>query len=938
MRDIIVAVDLETTGLDPANDRIIEIGAVKFRGDEMLDEFQTVVDPGCPIPRYITQLTGLRDRDVENAPRLSEILPSLRRFIGSAPILGHNVRFDLTFLRAHGLPLDNSAIDTYVLASTLLPDAPRYNLSALATRLGFTIDGAHRALNDVYMTVGIYLELWKRVAALPVDVLSEIVWAGRMMPWYGNLFFEAALAERGGEVFDALHSPDGFGLDADLGALFPPFEEERDFSLHPRRPPKLLDLDEIAATIEPGGKLAQAFSEYEYRVQQASMLKAVGRAFNEGQHILVEAPTGVGKSLGYLIPAAYYAFQNDSRVVVSTNTINLQEQLIDKDIPLLAATLGVPIRAAVLKGRNNYLCPRRLAALRRRGPTSPDETMMLARLLVWLTTNQSGDRGGITLRGAVEEAIWHRVSAEDEGCTLDRCAAQMGGGCPFYRARKAAETAHILIVNHALLLSDVVADGHVLPTYHHLIVDEAHHLEAAITNGLSFRADPKIIQRQTAELGTPTTGLLGEVLHQCRGVIPGGYFATLEGFVSRVSEASSFMNRHVELFFEILQRFLENHVRFSQSEYTQQIRILDAFRRQAAWVEVETQWDNLSQFTSVIALAMAELAQGLRDLEDYDIDQYDDLLTGVSAAARHLNDLHQRLDEVVNQPDANTVYWVELRPDGERVSLHAAPLDVGPLVQKHLWFTKETIVMTSATLRTDGTFSYIGSRLGAEDVGEVAVDSPFDYEASTLLYLVNDIPTPDDRVAYQEAVEQGILDLCRATEGRALVLFTSYAQLQQTSRAVSDTLAQEDIVVYDQSSGVSRAQLVENFIQTPKSVLMGTRSFWEGVDIPGVDLSVLVIVRLPFNVPSDPLFAARSEQFDNPFMQYAVPEAILRFKQGFGRLIRRTDDRGVVAIFDRRVISKRYGQMFLDALPSCTVQRGRLADLPDAAAKWLAMG
>jgi DNA polymerase-3 subunit epsilon/ATP-dependent DNA helicase DinG len=674
---------------------------------------------------------------------------------------------------------------------------------------------------------------------------------------------------------------------------------------------------------------------YDLRAQQVSMMRAVCTAFNEGRHTMLEAPTGVGKSMAYLIPAIHFAVQNDDRIVISTNTITLQEQLINKDIPLLQACLGVPFRAAVLKGRSNYLCPRRLAALRRRGPTSSDEMQMLARILVWLTQSRTGDRGELTLRGPAEASVWHRLSAEDEGCTTERCSSQMGGACPFYRAKRAAEAAHLVIVNHALLLSDIATEGRVLPEYKHLIIDEAQNLEVATTQGLSFRTDPATISRQLAELGTASTGLLGEVLHQTRGSIPPDHFATLENFVNVVVAASAYMNQHVISFFGAVRLFLETHVRIPRNEYIQQVRLLSAMRTQPKWSDVLAHWTNLSNFTSGIAEAMTQLAVGLRELEEYDIPEYDDLVSGLSAAARDLTQLHQRLNEIADAPDPNMIYWAEFQPDGARISLHAAPLDVGPLVQRYVWHAKETVIMTSATMRCDNSFAYLRDRLDAEEVDEIVIDSPFDYESNTLLYLVNDIPEPSDPVGYQRAVEQGILSLCRATEGRALVLFTSYAQLRETSNAVSEALARDGIVVYDQTDGSSRSQLLEGFIESEKAVLMGTRSFWEGVDVPGTDLSVLVIVRLPFSVPSDPLFAARSELFDNPFAQYAIPETILRFRQGFGRLIRRKDDHGVVALFDRRVLSKQYGRLFLEALPHCTTRRGRLADLPNAAVQWL---
>lgn len=935
MRDVIVAVDIETTGLDPSQDRIIEVGAVKFHGDDVLDTWHSLINPGCPIPPYITQLTGLTDKDVKDAPRLSSVMPQLRQFIHTAPLLGHNVRFDLGFLQSGGLRATNPVVDTYPIASVMLPSAPRYSLSALAAHFKIDTEGAHRALNDSIMTHLVFQQLWNLALSLPLDTLAEIVRAGRNMPWDGALFFDAALATRSRETAGSpTERIADQAIDMAMGELSTA-RDGPDRSLRPKQKPEPIDPDALAQLIEIDGKLAASFAHYEHRPQQVAMLRSTSLAFNKGQHLLIEAPTGVGKSLAYLIPAIAFATQNDTRVVISTNTINLQEQLLNKDVPLLKSALGLSFRAAVLKGRSNYLCPRRLAAMRRRGPTSPEEMLMLARILVWLTANRSGERSDITLRGPIEAAIWHRLSAEDEGCKLERCATQMDGACPFYRARQAAEAAHILIVNHALLLSDIATEGRVLPEYLHLIVDEAHHLEEATTNGLSFRTDPQAIAGQIADLGTATTGLLGEVLQRTHAAIPPGYYSTLVDFVNVVIQASSFMAQHTDWLFKTLHQFLDEHARVARNEYTQQIRIVESLRRQPAWSNVETHWGNLSNFTSTIAKAMTELAGGLHELHDYDIENYDDLLAGASAAARHLNELHSRLNEIVSVPNANMIYWAEIQPGGERISLHAAPLDIGPLVEQYLWNAKETIIMTSATLRTSGSFNYIRERLNAQHVDEIALSSPFDYKTNTLLYVVNDIPEPADQAGYQRAVEQGILELCRAAQGRTLVLFTSYAQLRETANVISEALTQDGIMVYDQADGIGRMQMIEGFIESEKAVLMGTRSFWEGVDIPGADLSVLVIVRLPFNVPSDPIFAARGEQFEEPFTQYSVPEAILRFRQGFGRLIRRKTDRGIVVILDRRVISKRYGQMFMNSLPECTVRNGKLSALPEAAAKWL---
>nr|MBN1229886.1 DEAD/DEAH box helicase family protein [Anaerolineae bacterium] len=934
MRDTLVAIDIESTGLDLSTEQIIEIAAVRFHDGEVLDSWTTLVNPGHPIPPFITRLTGITDDDVKGSPRIREVLAGLRRFVGSSPLVGHNIRFDVDFLNKSDANLSNPLIDTYALASVLLPAAPRYSLGGLAAELDIEVEQAHRALSDVYTTVALYQHLWEKVLALPLDTLAEIVRNGKQMPWDAALVFEEAMAPRAREAFTSgkREGAPAFG-DSQIN-LFKTSRSDRS-GLTPAQERRSIDLDQAVAAIEPDGPLSAVIDSYEYRPQQAKMLREVGAALNESRHLLIEAPTGVGKSLAYLVPAARFATDNSERVVISTNTINLQEQLVTKDIPLLIEALGSPVRYAVLKGRSNYLCPRRLAALRRRGPTSPIEMLMLAKLLIWLNEGGSGDRGQLTLRGASEFSIWNRLSAEDEGCSTERCAVQMGGECPFYIAKQRAETAHLLIVNHALLLSDIVTGGRVLPEYRHLVIDEAHHLEDAITNSLSFRAEAGIIQRQIADLGSQNSGLFGELLRQCQAGLPEAYYLTIQEYVELVIGVSSVMKHHVDYFFNLLKEFIEQHTRIPRNEYTHRVRIQSPLRVQPGWADIEISWDNLSKFTGGLAEAMDRLSTGLLELKNYDIDNFDDLVGGVSAAARYFIDLHNRLGELVLEPDANTVYWVEFSANGDRISVHTAPLDIGPMVQKHLWNTKDSVILTSATIRSDDSFAFIVDQLDAEGFDEVVITSPFDYRSNALLYVVNDIPEPTSQQAYQSAVERGILDLCLATEGRAMVLFTSYAQLRATVHTIGSDLEKAGITIYDQTEGVSRSSMLEGFISSEKAVLFGTRSFWEGVDVPGADLSVVVIVRLPFSVPSDPIFAARSELYDDSFNNFALPETILRFRQGFGRLIRRKTDRGIVVIMDRRIISKNYGHRFLQSLPDCKVMCGSLRDLPESAVRWL---
>jgi len=389
-------------------------------------------------------------------------------------------------------------------------------------------------------------------------------------------------------------------------------------------------------------------------------------------------------------------------------------------------------------------------------------------------------------------------------------------------------------------------------------------------------------------------------------------------------------------------QFVESQRGENSSEYSFRLRIVPAIRTQPMWSSIEIGWDNLSKGLFAIADSLARLAETLNDLDEYDIPDRDDLLARALGARREIAEAREQLEAIISKPQASGIYWAELaseqnaaRRNGNRVvSLHAAPLHVGPLVEQHLFKTKASVVMTSATLQTGGDFGFIRERLHAWDADELAVGSPFDFKSSTMLYLVSDMPEPGEQ-GYQRALEQGLIALCRAMGGKTLVLFTSYSQLRTTAKVVIPVLARENITVYEQSDGSSRRQLLENFKNADRGVLLGTRSFWEGVDVPGEALSCLAMVRLPFAVPTDPIFAARSETFDQAFTEYSVPDAILRFRQGFGRLIRTATDRGVVAVFDKRLLTKTYGQTFLKSLPECTVRRGSRAELERAVTEWM---
>ncbi len=818
MRGELVAVDLETTGLDSTQDQIIEIGAVRCKDGVIVDEFSTLIDPGRSLPTLITSLTGIHSDDLVGAPSIEDVLPQLTEFVGHLPLMGHNVRFDAGFLRRHGILQTNLLIDTYELASVLLPRAPRYNLTSLTALFGIDIVNAHRALYDAKATAYLYWLLWQKALELPYGTLREIVEAAQGHSWDARPVFEAALAEREPEP--------GGGLED----LFAPDRAERK-PLRPNDVIEPLDPAAVTAQIDEGGALATRLPGYEHRPQQVQMARAVADAFNNSQHALIEAGTGTGKSIAYLIPAALWAMQNGERVVISTNTINLQDQLIDKDIPTLRDALGLPFTASVMKGRANYLCPRRLQAVRRRRPTSIDELRTLAKILVWLLESQTGDRGEISLRGSEENQTWQRLSAEDEGCSLDRCKAVMAGACPFYKARKAAEAARVLVVNHALLISDATMDSRVLPDYRYLIVDEAHHLEEATTSGLSFRLDASTLRRRLADLGGPKRGLLGSLLISVTAAATDKEIARMTGYVENISEATAAMEVHVNRLFASIRALLVD-LKIARSDYMAQVRITEQVRARASFAQVQAAWNTLLPFFEVLGEAMHHLAIALTRLAPYELPEYEELVSSTETASRYLEEVQMQLNNFTKTPNANTIYWISAGQDGDYIALQSAPLHVGPLVEQYLWAAKESVILTSATLQTNGSFDYIRARLNAAEVPAIEVGSPFNYHDSTLLFVPTDMPDPNDRYHYQQAVERGLIELTAALNGRVMGLFTSYAHLRQTAQAITPRLALGNITVYDQSDGSSRQSLLDGFKATSARFCSAPAAFGRGSIFP----------------------------------------------------------------------------------------------------------
>lgn len=925
-----VALDLETTGLDIRQDKIIEIGMIRFDGAEILDTYQTFVNPDRPIPPVVTQLTHITNPMVSNAPHIMDVLDEVAEFVGEDTIVGHNIGFDLGFLRRYKILSKNRSTDTYELASVLLPRAGRYKLSALAEQFGIDAEGKHRALADCTMTMKLYNKLIEKVYALPFELLTSLINIAGSSQWNGLGPLREVYSSRvkSGEHFNSSKS---FKL-----PTFPPKWDGEQYELKPAEYPKELDSEKLSEIISEGGAFSQHLERFEPREQQIEMLQTVANAFSQGHHMLIEAGTGTGKSFAYLIPAFQWAMQNGERVVISTNTINLQDQLINKDIPELEEILETELRATVQKGRSNYLCPRSFAAMQQRQASTPEEMRVLGKVMVWLHENGSGDRGDLNVNGPIEGDIWSRISAENEGCRPNVCQFRRKNQCPFYSIRAQAQHSHVIIVNHALLLADAVYAKGVIPDYRYLIIDEGHHLESAATGALSFRTSLFDISRVIQDIGTLNNGYTGRLLTALQPKLTDDTYEELRTITEKITNKAEDLAPELKNLFDCLRQFMDD-LREGRplTIYGQQYRLAEETRSQDGWNEIEIVWSNCE---ALILSIMKKVNKMAKKVEEVNSDEPDEEIDELNAMFRgcldQLKEIHDTLEDLFMSPNDNMVYWIDLSGSNSRLSLCAAPLSVGPMIQDRLWNEKDCVILTSATLTTSKQFDYMKERLSAEDADELSVGSPFDYEKAVLLCTPRDVPEPNQPSA-QYVLNQTIISLCKAVGGRTLVLFTSYAQLKKTSNDISPELNKAGITVFEQGEGVSPSALLKTFRSTEKAILLGTRSFWEGVDIQGDALSVVIIAKLPFDVPSDPIIAARAATFENSFAEYSLPEAILKFRQGFGRLIRSKSDRGLVVIMDNRINTKRYGQDFINSIPKCSRTVDSVRNLPTIARKWL---
>ncbi|WP_233200116.1 ATP-dependent DNA helicase [Blastopirellula marina] len=646
----------------------------------------------------------------------------------------------------------------------------------------------------------------------------------------------------------------------------------------------------------PDGSIARRLPRYELRQQQIDMADAVAAAIENKRHLIVEAGTGVGKSFAYLVPAILAVGQQPAeddedrprRIVVSTHTISLQEQLIQKDLPLLNSVIPLEFTAVLAKGRGNYLSKRRMGAALSRTKTlfaKDEEEFQLDHIRTWAKETNDGSLSDLDFRPL--GSVWDEVHSDSGNCLGRNCPSY--NDCFYYKARRRVQNAQIIIVNHALFFSDLAlrrSGVNILPKYDAVIFDEAHTLEGVAGDHLGLSITSAQIDYTLNKLFNERTNK-GLLMHH--------------GLTEAMQQVVHCQYRAQQFFTEI-DAWLEENPQSSG-------RV-----RQAELVP------------NVLTPALAKLAAQVKNAgEDMNDDSQRQDLTSMSDRLYLLAD---GIESWRTQKIEDAVYWVEStqqRGPYRRVKLSAAPVDVGPVLRSELFQAVDSVIMTSATLAVGGSssFDFFKSRIGLTRSETLALGSPFDYAEQAKLILVNEMPDPSDRRNYDRAVVDMIRRYVGRTQGRAFVLFTSYEMLRWAASSLTRWLAEQKIELFSQSDGMPRTVMVDKFKQSERAVLFGTDSFWQGVDVPGDALQNVIITKLPFSVPDQPLLQARleriKEQGGQPFGQYQLPEAVIKLRQGFGRLIRTQADSGIVVILDPRVKTKAYGKVFLKSLPDCPI-------------------
>lgn len=912
------ALDVETTGLRE-EDEIIEIGLVRVVDGKIHDTWQSLVKPAISIPADTTIITGITRDMVRNAPTWEEIVPELSSHLEGQLLLAHNYRFDKGHIESQlGHALPNSWLDTHNIAKLFLPRLTSYKLISLADHLSVNDSSHHRALNDAEVCAKVYLKLLEEGAQFSPFALTDA--AALLGPSQKSLFDSTDLSLSG--LLQALAQN---SRDSDEPLSFQT-ADETDFSV--QRTPRLR-FDEAADFFAPDGLLSKTREDFQYRPQQVEILATIEEALTTRRHALIEAGTGTGKSLAYLVPALLYSIEEDTRVVISTDSIALQEQLYYSDLPFLKETLGAHFPTALAKGRSNYLCLRRFEGVRSNASQmSVNDRILLASLLLWMETDATGDREHLNLNKG-ELQTWQSVASTADTCLGRRCA--FFDDCFFFNRKRACEKARVIITNHSLLLQDLKLGG-LLPDYNITIIDEAHHLEDEATHQFTDVVDYGLSMK-----------LLGNFTRK------NGILQRMDAALVQFEADPDTINRFRELAERAQKECKETSAQLSEAvssacsipelEHTGDLRITDKVRNCSWWITLEEQLRTNQRYLSA-TVKILELILDMLEAEQ----SAEALCREASHAGDRLKEQANWLERFIAGYDDSFVYWATTMKSSynSNFMLSAANIDICPIIHEKLFNAKDSVILTSATLAVNQNMNYTAQKflLSEGDYLSYITASPFDYMHQSLIAIPNNHPdySKINDFTYTRNVTDDLRKLIPAMDGDMLVLFTSYAMLNRVAMSLKRDPALSEYRILTHGQDGSRSSILESLQNNHRTIVLGTKSFWEGIDVKGDHLRTLVIAKLPFEPPSMPIESARIEllkaQKQNAFTMHSLPRAILQFRQGCGRLIRSDEDRGCIIILDNRVLTKSYGKYFLSSLPEQPIWEESIDTLAANLAQW----
>ena len=918
--DRFIAFDFETTGLQVETDRAIEVAAIMFKDGKPAEKFVTLINPQIPISDLIADITGITNEMVAEAPLEKEIIDDLFEFLGDYPIVAHNTPFDLSFLRAmaerHNKDfIERKCYDSLTLSRAFLFFQPTHNLSAVSEYFNLSSEGAHRAEKDTENCGEVFIELVHEVASYNLDLISNIIsFLNPFEVHNKDLFINIGnLLTKKGNLKTAIVTSE--------------LEKPQNKNIFFHDAKTNISSTNSVDVFGENGLLNQTFDSYELRSNQINFSEYVDNILSgQGGIGVIEAGTGLGKSMAYLYPAIKYSHDNSNEnpIILSCYTKHLQDQLFNNDLPTLTKAIDTSIKAVLLKGRNNYLCKTRLRWLINSSDKmlSGEEAMNLLPVLVWLEHTSTGDldecpgfSNGFTYR------LMGLIQSEQGFCTSSICAKH--DGCFFGPLRKVAYQSNLIVVNHALLISDAQSKSKIddsmgfLPENNAVIIDEAHNLPKAAYHQLTLsfdhrslnyvldRIDPKHNHSVRWNNKLRTIAAIHSKFEISR--------STLSGLVEEGRDL-------IKIFFDKMTSNAYHHFD-PNSKYSTKL-IIDDLNEHFTPLEKE-----LNELKSALHSLRNHIRKLREDLLDIDETREDfiELHQLFDRSEGSLSDILILTESITSNQNKEYVYWYEgnFRTISGATQLiltvNMAPIQPGIELANSIFKSIDFCILTSATLRTKLSFDYFLNRVGLDsiefdDVSSTVYESPFSYndQVTYLQYAGNDSQRPD-------IIAKTILHCHRKFNKRMMVLFTSRAQLDNTSQLLRQLSHKADLPIFAQKRQTSRMGLIRGMKQVKNGILLGTNAFWEGVDLPGDLLEVLMIIKMPFDVPTEPTVKAYGKMIEerggNSFMDYALPESVIRFRQGFGRLIRTTYDEGIFIVMDDRIINKRYGISFSESIP-----------------------